>query len=263
MSDILTEILARKREEVSAAKQRQPLLQLSAMTKTAPAVRSFAQALRNAIAAGRAAVIAELKKASPSKGLIRADFKPAELAESYARNGASCLSVLTDREYFQGAPEYLAAAREASGLPVLRKDFMLDPYQVTEARALGADCILLIAGALTDAQMAELETAALELGMDVLVEVHDGAELERALKLKTPLLGINNRDLRTFETKLETTLELLPRIPADKLAITESGIHSRDDLARMRAAGVHAFLIGESLMRAPDPGAALAALLKA
>ena len=262
MSDILNQILARKREEVSAARQRLPLAELSAAARHAPAVRPFAEALKRAIAGGRPAVIAELKKASPSKGLIRGDFRPAELARDYARNGATCLSVLTDRDYFQGAPEYLGAAREASGLPVLRKDFMLDVYQVTEARALGADCILLIASALDDAQMAELEAAAFELDMDVLVEVHDSAELERALKLKTPLLGVNNRNLRSFKTSLETTLALLPRIPAGKLVITESGINSRADIARMRAAGVHAFLVGESLMRAPEPGAALAELLK-
>ncbi len=261
MSDILAEILARKLEEVRKAQARLPLAGLAARAKAAPPVRGFVQALRARIAAGQPAVIAELKKASPSKGLIRADFDPAAIARSYARGGATCLSVLTDQEFFQGAPEYLRTARDVSGLPVLRKDFILSPYQVTEARALGADCILLIAGGLVDTQMAELEAAADEWGMEVLVEVHDAAELERALKLKTPLVGVNNRDLRTFATRLETTLDLLPRIPPGRLVVTESGIHSRDDIARLRAAGVNVFLVGESLMRAPDPGAALAELL--
>ncbi|MGH8529455.1 MAG: indole-3-glycerol phosphate synthase TrpC [Nevskiales bacterium] len=261
MADILAQILARKREEVSAAQTRRPLSETVVAAKAAAPVRGFGQALKSRIAAGKPAVIAEIKKASPSKGLIRADFDPARLARSYAQNGAACLSVLTDRDYFQGAPEYLEAARNASGLPVLRKDFMLDSYQIAEARALGADCILLIAGALADAQMAELEANAVEFGMDVLVEVHDAAELERALKLKTPLLGINNRNLRSFETRLETTLELLPKVPAGKLVVTESGIHTRADIARLRAAGVQAFLIGESLMRAPDPAIALAEIL--
>lgn len=261
MNDILAEILAHKREEVRESQARKPLVEITAAAKAAAPPRGFVQALRTRIAAGKLAVIAELKKASPSKGLIRADFEPAKLAQSYAQNGAACLSVLTDREYFQGAPEYLEAARKASGLPVLRKDFMLDAYQVAEARALGADCILLIAAGLADAQMAELEAAAFEFGMDVLVEVHDAAELERALNLKTPLVGINNRNLRNFETRLETTLELLPKIPTDKLVVTESGIHTRADIARLRTAGVQAFLIGESLMRATDPGTALAELL--
>ncbi len=261
MADILAEILARKREEVREAQKRRPLAEITAAAKVAAPVRGFVRALRTSIAAGQPAIIAELKKASPSKGLIRADFDPATLARSYAQNGATCLSVLTDRDYFQGAPEYLEAARSASGLPVLRKDFMLDAYQVAEARALGADCILLIAGGLADQQMTELEAAAFEYGMDVLVEVHDAAELERALKLRTPLIGINNRNLRNFETRLETTLELLPEIPTGKLVVTESGIHTRADIARLRRAGVQTFLIGESLMRAADPGVALAELL--
>jgi indole-3-glycerol phosphate synthase len=212
------------------------------------------------IADGRAAVIAEVKKASPSKGVLREHFDPAQIASSYATHGAACLSVLTDVQFFQGHRDYLTQARDASGLPVLRKDFMVDPYQVYEARAMGADCILLIVAALDDDVMKELETIALSLNMAVLVEVHDAAELQRALRLQTPLLGINNRNLRTFETRLETTLDLLPQIPPGKLVVTESGIVSRADVERMRAANVHAFLVGEAFMRADDPGAALAEL---
>jgi indole-3-glycerol phosphate synthase len=220
----------------------------------------FERSLRATIAAGHAAVIAEIKKASPSKGVLRADFKPGLIAETYARNGASCLSVLTDERFFQGSAAYLREARAACELPVLRKDFMVDEYQVMEAGAMGADCILLIAACLADAQMADLEAAAHALGMDVLVEVHDGDELDRALKLKTPLVGINNRNLRTFDVTLDTTLGLLPRVPADRLLVTESGILGAADVKRMRDANVNAFLVGEAFMRAPDPGAALAQL---
>ena len=216
--------------------------------------------MRVKLAAGRAAVIAEVKKASPSKGVLREHFVPAEIADSYALHGAACLSVLTDERFFQGSAAYLRQARAACALPVLRKDFIIDEYQVVEARALGADCILLIAACLSNVQMADLEAAALALGMDVLVEVHDGDELDRALRLKTPLLGINNRNLKTFEVTLDTTLALLPGVPAGKLLVTESGILARADVQRLRAADVHAFLVGETFMRAPDPGAALAAL---
>lgn len=261
MGDVLQKILARKAEEVIAAKRAVSAAELVVRIRDQTPVRGFHGALTARIRQGRAAVIAELKKASPSKGLIRADFDPAALAQSYERGGATCLSVLTDRDFFQGAPEYLVTARQHCALPVLRKDFMVDPYQVLEARAMGADCILLIAAALSDAQMLELEQSAQAQGMDVLVEVHDATELDRALKLATPLLGINNRNLRNFETRLETTLELLSHIPADKLVVTESGIHTSADVARMRAANVQGFLIGESLMRAPDPGAALRQLI--
>jgi len=223
-------------------------------------LRDFEAALRAKIAAGRAAVIAEVKKASPSKGVLREHFVPAEIAASYAAHGAACLSVLTDERFFQGSAAYLQQARAACALPALRKDFMVDEYQVVEARALGADCILLIAACLDDAQLADLESAALALGLAVLVEVHDGGELDRALRLKTPLLGINNRNLRSFEVTLDTTLDLLPRVPGDRLLVTESGILVREDVLRMRNAGVHAFLVGEAFMRAADPGAALAGL---
>ncbi len=216
--------------------------------------------LRATIAAGHAGVIAEIKKASPSKGVIREDFNPAQIAETYARNGAACLSVLTDERFFQGSIAYLRQARAACELPVLRKDFMVDEYQVMEAGAMGADCILLIAACLADSQMADLEAAAHAIGLDVLVEVHDGDELDRALRLKTPLVGINNRNLRTFDVTLDTTLALLPRVPADRLLVTESGILGGSDVKRMRDANVHAFLVGEAFMRAPDPGAALANL---
>jgi indole-3-glycerol phosphate synthase len=251
---ILERIVAAKQAEIAAAKRRRPEIALDA----APPTRDFVAALR----ARKPAVIAEIKRASPSKGLLRADFDPAAIAKSYEQAGAACMSVLTDREFFQGAPEHLAAARAACGLPALRKDFLIDPYQVREARALGADCVLLIAACLEDREMRSLEALAMELGMAVLVEVHDAAELERALALKTPLLGINNRNLKTFETRLETTLELLPRVPQDRIIVTESGILSPGDAARMRAAGVNTFLVGEAFMRAADPGAALQALFR-
>ena len=260
MSDILQRIVAVKREEVTAARQLRSEADLreAALGQSPP--RGFAVALRVKLAAGAPAVIAEIKKASPSKGVIREHFVPAEIAASYAQHGAAALSVLTDAQFFQGHADFLVAARAACALPVLRKDFMIDPYQVLEARAMGADCILLIAACLSDAQMAELEARAIELGMDVLVEVHDGDELDRALRLKTPLLGINNRNLRSFEVTLDTTLALLPRVPADRLLVTESGILGRADVQRLRAAQVHAFLVGEAFMRADDPGVALAAL---
>ena len=262
MADVLDEILAVKREEVAAAKKLRPLAEIRAAALAAAPVRDFEGAMRAKIAQGLPAVIAEVKKASPSKGVLRADFDPETIARSYAEHGAACLSVLTDERFFQGRAEYLALARNASGLPALRKDFIVDPYQVFDARALGADCILLIVAGLEQARMEELEALAQSLGMAVLVEVHDEPELHRALKLKTALLGINNRNLRTFEVSLDTTLGMLPTVPADKLLITESGILSRADVERMRAAQVHAFLVGEAFMRAPDPGAALADLFK-
>lgn len=258
--DILQRIVEVKREEVAAARQARPLAALHAQAESRGDLRSFEGALRAKLAAGQAAVIAEVKKASPSKGVLRPDFRPAEIAASYARHGAACLSVLTDERFFQGCAEFLVQAREACALPVLRKDFMIDEYQVVEARAMGADCILLIAACLDDAQMADLEAAALDLGLDVLVEVHDGAELERALRLRTPLLGINNRNLRSFEVTLDTTLGLLAQVPAGRLLVTESGILGRADVQRMRDAQVNAFLVGEAFMRAPDPGQALAEL---
>ncbi len=257
MSDILDKIVAVKRTEVAAARTRRSLASWREEAETRRDVRGFGAALRGKIAAGRAAVIAEVKKASPSKGVLREHFVPAEIAASYAQHGAACLSVLTDEHFFQGSAAYLQQTRAACDLPVLRKDFMIDEYQVVEARALGADSILLIAACLSDQQMADLEAAALALGMDVLVEVHDGAELARALRLKTPLVGINNRNLKTFEVTLDTTLGLLADVPADKLLVTESGILGRADVQRMRVAGVHAFLVGEAFMRAPDPGVAL------
>ena len=263
MSDILQRIVAVKREEVAAARARRSLASWRDEAESAVArrgLRGFEAALRTKLAAGRAAVIAEVKKASPSKGVLREHFVPAEIAASYEAGGAACLSVLTDERFFQGAAAYLQQARAACSLPVLRKDFMIDEYQVFEARALGADCILLIVACLDDARMADLEAAARALGLAVLVEVHDGAELDRALRLATPLLGINNRNLRSFEVTLDTTLGLLPRVPAERLLVTESGILARADVQRMRAAGVDAFLVGEAFMRAPDPGAALAEL---
>ena len=263
MSDILKKILATKQDEVAAAQASKPLAEIraeaEARVKTDPA-RDFVGAIRAKLAAGRAAVIAEVKKASPSKGVIREDFDPAAIAADYAAHGAACLSVLTDRQYFQGAPEYLQSARAACALPALRKDFLVDPYQVYEARAMGADAILLIVSALSLAQMQEMEALAMELGMAVLVESHDGDELELALQLRTPLMGINNRNLRTFEVSLQTTLGLLPRIGAERLVVTESGILAPADVALMREHNVASFLVGEAFMRAPQPGAALAEL---
>ena len=264
MSDILKQIVAVKHEEIATALKTRSLAEVRAQAEQRNRdlndVRDFAGALRAKVAAGQAAVIAEVKKASPSKGVLREHFVPADIARSYAQHGAACLSVLTDERFFQGATAYLQQAREAVSLPVLRKDFMVDAFQVYDARAMGADCILLIAACLDDAQMRDLEALSHELGMAVLVEVHDGEELDRALKLKTPLVGINNRNLRTFEVTLDTTLGLLPRVPDDRLLVTESGILGRDDVQRMRAADVHAFLVGEAFMRQPDPGAALAQL---
>jgi indole-3-glycerol phosphate synthase len=260
MSDILDKIVGVKREEIAATLKLKPLVAVRAEAEARRDTRGFEAALRAKVAAGQAAVIAEVKKASPSKGVLREHFVPAEIAASYERHGAACLSVLTDERFFQGHADYLHQARAACALPVLRNDFMVDAYQVFEARAMGADCILLIAACLDDARMRDLEAVAHALGMDVLVEVHDGAELERALLLKTPLLGINNRNLRSFEVTLDTTLGLLSRVPPAKLLVTESGILSRADVQRMRAADVHAFLVGEAFMRAPDPGEALAAL---
>jgi indole-3-glycerol phosphate synthase len=258
--DILAQIVTTKAQEVIAAQVTNPFEAVDAAARAAPPVRGFERALRAKIAAGRPAVIAEVKKASPSKGLLRAEFDPAAIAASYERAGAACLSVLTDRPFFQGDPEYLIAARKACLLPVLRKEFIIDDYQVAESRALGADAILLIVAALEDGQMADLEVAALAYGMDVLVEVHDAAELDRALNLKTPLLGINNRNLRNFSVTLDTTLNLMARVPPERLVVTESGIALPRDVALMRSRGVQAFLVGEAFMRAPDPGAALTAL---
>jgi len=257
MSDILKKIVGVKREELLVAKAARPLASLRRDAEQLGGLRDFTAALRSRIAAGDAAVIAEDKKASPSRGVLRDPFVATEIAASYESGGAACLSVLTDVSFFQGAPAYLQQARAACALPVLRKDFMVDEYQVYEARAWGADCILLIAACLDDAQMADLEALAHALGLAVLVEVHDGRELERALRLKTPLLGINNRNLRTFEVTLDTTLGLLKQVPDDRLLVTESGILARADVDRMRAAGVHAFLVGEAFMRSADPGAAL------
>ena len=263
MSDILKKIVDVKRQEVATALKRKSLEAVRADAESRVLTRDFVGALRQKIAAGHAAVIAEVKKASPSKGVLREDFIPADIAQSYAEHGAACLSVLTDKEFFQGSVDYLKQARASCDLPVLRKDFMVDAYQVYEARAMGADCILLIAACLADAQMAELEAVARSLDMAVLVEVHDAEELQRALKLKTPLVGINNRNLRTFEVSLDTTLGMLKDVPADRLLITESGILNRADVQKMRAAKVNAFLVGEAFMRAPDPGVALAELFSA
>jgi indole-3-glycerol phosphate synthase len=261
--NILDRIVAVKREEIAAARKKVSLEAMRADAESRVLTRGFEAAMRRRIGAGKAAVIAEVKKASPSKGVLRADFIPADIAQSYAEHGAACLSVLTDRQFFQGGPDFLKQARASCDLPVLRKDFLVDPYQVYESRAMGADCILLIAACLDDAQMAELEAIARGLDMAVLVEVHDAAELQRALKLKTPLVGINNRNLRTFEVSLDTTLALLPDVPRDKLLVTESGILQPADVQRMRAAGVHAFLVGEAFMRADEPGEALEALFGA
>ena len=262
MTDILQRILAAKRREVEAARAAVPLAEIEARARAAPAARDFAGAIKMRIAAGRPAVIAEVKKASPSKGLLRADFDPAAIARSYEAGGAACLSVLTDRDYFQGAPEHLAQARAACALPVLRKDFVVEPWQVYESRAMGADCILLIAAALAAQDMRGLEEVAAALGMGTLVEVHNGEELKSALTLRTPLIGINNRDLRSFETRLETTIGLLPQIPPGRIVVTESGIASASDVERLRSHGVGAFLVGEAFMRAPDPGRACQELFK-
>ena len=260
MSDILARILATKRREVDESKARTPLARLREQANQAGPARGFASALRAKVAAARPAVIAEIKRASPSKGLIRADFDPARIARSYEANGASCLSVLTDREYFGGSADDLRAAREACALPVLRKDFIIDPYQVHESRAWGADCILLIVAALPAADLLELEAEAFAAGLDVLIECHDATELETALRLRSPLIGINNRNLRTFETRLETTLDLVDRIPPDRLLITESGIAQEADITRLRAANVSAYLVGSAFMAAQDPGAELSRL---
>ena len=257
MSDILNKIVAVKREEIAEARRRRDLASLRRDAESLGGQRDFAGALRAKVAAGRPAVIAEIKKASPSKGVLREQFVPADIAASYERGGATCLSVLTDVQFFQGHADYLQQARAACTLPALRKDFMVDAYQVFEARAMGADCILLIAACLDDALMADLEAQALALGMAVLVEVHDGPELDRGLRLKTPLVGINNRNLRTFEVTLDTTLGLLPEVPKDRVLVTESGILGPADVKRMRDANVHAFLVGEAFMREADPGEAL------
>ena len=260
MSDTLTKIVAVKREEVASAQERKPLAMVRADAESRVLTRNFEGAMREQIARGRSAVIAEIKKASPSRGVLREEFVPADIAQSYAEHGAACLSVLTDHQFFQGSVDFLKQARASCQLPVLRKDFLVDPYQVYESRAMGADAILLIAACLDDAQMADFEAIARSLYMAVLVEVHDAPELERALKLKTPLIGINNRNLRTFEVTLETTLALREQVPSDRLLVTESGILGREDVLRMTAAGVHAFLVGEAFMRAKEPGEALAAL---
>ena len=256
MADILTEIAAYKRDFVARAQAARPLAEVRAAAADEPEARDFAGAL----GLEGISLIAEIKKASPSKGVLREDFRPAQIAASYERGGAACLSVLTDVDFFQGSDEYLQQARAACGLPVIRKDFIIDPYQVYEARRIGADCILLILACLGDAQFRELNDLAHQLGMDVLIEVHDAAELERALRVSNRLIGINNRNLRTFEVSLDTTLGLLERIPQDRLVVTESGIHTPDDVQLMRSHGVHAFLVGEAFMRVPDPGARLAEL---
>ena len=261
MSDILQKIVAVKREEVLASRSRRDLFSLRREAESLGGQRDFVAALRSKVVNGGAAVIAEIKKASPSKGVLREDFRPAEIAASYALHGAAALSVLTDERFFQGSGAALEAARAACSVPVLRKDFMIDAYQLFEARAMGADCILLIAAILDDVQLVEFEAMAFALGMAVLIEVHDEPELERALKLTTPLVGINNRDLRTFEVSLETTLSMLPRVPEDRLVVSESGILAPADIARLRGAGVRAYLVGEAFMRAPDPGVALKSLV--
>ena len=260
MSDILDKIIAVKREEIAVLIRQKPLSAMRADAESRVLTRDFVDALRKKITSGKAAVIAEVKKASPSKGVLRADFIPADIAQSYAEYGAVCLSVLTDKQFFQGSIDYLKQARASCSLPVLRKDFMVDAYQVYESRVMGADCILLIAACLDDQKMKELEALAMSLDMAVLVEVHDATELERALKLKTPLIGINNRNLKTFDVSLDTTLGLMSQVPADRVLITESGISTVADVKRMRAANVNAFLVGEAFMRAEDPGVALGEL---
>ena len=266
MSDILNKICDVKVQEVAAAKKAIPLTEMRRDAESRVSTRDFVGAIRGKIAKGQAGVIAEVKKASPSKGVIRADFDPADIAQSYmvgdGKISAACLSVLTDRQFFQGQPDYLKQARASTLLPVLRKDFMIDPYQIYESRVMGADCVLLIAACLDDAQMAEMEQIAFNLDMDVLVEVHDGEELQRALKLKTPLVGINNRNLRTFEVDIQTTIALKKDVPADRLLVTESGILTQADVQTLRGAGINAFLVGEAFMRAPEPGEALAKLFQ-
>ena len=259
-SNILNKILDTKREEIRLTSGYRSLSELEVEVQSAPSVRDFEEAIRSKIAAGQSAVIAEVKKASPSKGVIREHFDPIEIAQSYERHGAACLSVLTDRDYFMGAAEYLVAARSATQIPVLRKDFIIDPYQIYEARCMGADCILLIVAALEQSQMENLERVAMQLGMSVLVEAHSREEFERATRLQTTLIGVNNRDLRSFETSLQTTLSLLSDLPSGRILITESGIHRREDVALMRDRGVNAFLVGEAFMRQQDPGLALKSL---
>ena len=260
MSDILKKIVAVKHEEIAQSLRKKSLEAVRADAESRVLTRDFVGAIRHKIGQGQAAVIAEIKKASPSKGVLRADFMPADIAQSYAEHGAACLSVLTDAQFFQGSADYLKQARASCDLPVLRKDFMVDPYQVYEARVMGADCILLIAACLDDAQMKDMEAVARSMDMAVLVEVHDAEELDRALKLKTPLVGINNRNLRTFEVTLDTTLSMMKDVPADRILVTESGILNSADVQKMRDAQVNAFLVGEAFMRAPDPGQALAEL---
>ncbi|HMS27526.1 MAG TPA: indole-3-glycerol phosphate synthase TrpC [Burkholderiaceae bacterium] len=260
MTDILEKITTVKHQEVAAAKKRKSFEAMRADAESRVLTRDFVGAMRAKIAAGQSAVIAEIKKASPSKGTLRNDFEPADIAQTYAEHGAACLSVLTDKDFFQGSSDYLRQARASCTLPVLRKDFMVDAYQIYESRAMGADAVLLIAACLTDAQMAEFESIAHRLDMAVLVEVHDAVELQRALKLKTPLIGINNRNLKTFEVTLDTTISMLSDVPKDRLLVTESGIATPADVARMREVGVHAFLVGEAFMRAEDPGEELAKL---
>jgi indole-3-glycerol phosphate synthase len=259
---ILEKILKVKRAEVAASRKRVPQAEVEKRAREASPPRDFVAAIRKKISARTPAVIAEIKRASPSKGLLRAQFDPAQIAKSYEAGGAACMSVLTDKEFFQGAPEHLIAAKAACELPALRKDFVVEPYQVYESRAMGADCILLIAACLSSEEMAGLEALAHKLGMAVLVEVHDSAELEKANGLKTPLVGINNRNLRTFETRLDTTLDLMPQVPPGRIVVAESGIASKAEVARLRTGGVHAFLIGETFMRAPDPGLALRELFQ-
>ncbi len=259
-SDILARIMTAKAEEVIAAQIARPFDLLDREARAAAPPRGFADAIRRRVERGRPAIIAEIKRASPSKGVLRAQFDPPSIAASFDRAGATCLSILTDRPFFQGAPEHLAAARAACSLPVLRKEFIIDEHQIAESRALGADAVLLIVAALDDARLGALEACAAAYGMDVLVEVHDAGELDRALRLATPLIGINNRNLRTFHVSLHATIELLPRVPPDRIVVTESGILAQRDVAQMRRHGVNAFLVGEAFMRAPDPGAALTAL---
>ncbi|MCP4009013.1 MAG: indole-3-glycerol phosphate synthase TrpC [Proteobacteria bacterium] len=261
MSDILNQILRDKAREIVASAELVSLPELSRQVEHLPPTRGFTAAIQEKLGSNKVAVIAEIKKASPSKGIIRGNFQPADIARAYAANGAACLSVLTDEKYFKGCADYLKAARAACEIPVLRKDFMIDPYQIYEARGMGADAILLIAAALGDPMMSDLEQTAIALGLDVLVEVHNEQELERALRLQTPLLGINNRNLRTFETSLETTVSMLSMVPEEKIVISESGIHDRNDIKRLRENGVNSFLIGEAFMREPDPGLALSALI--